>query len=203
MTSQRARVVGLVLAAGEGRRLGRPKALVEGADGRPWVARAVDVLRGGGVDEVSVVVGADAEAVRAAIPASARTVEAADWREGMGASLRAGLAFVSGTKPLADAVLVLLVDTPGVGPEVVRLMIDHAAPDSLVRATYDGSPGHPVLLGRDHWQGVIATAAGDRGARTYLNEHGAVDVECGAIADGADIDTPERLQAWRRANEST
>jgi nicotine blue oxidoreductase len=203
MSSPAARVVGLVLAAGEGRRLGRPKGLVEGADGRPWVARAVDVLDVGGVDEVFVVVGAEADAVRAAAPTAARVVEATDWSEGMGASLRAGLLAVADAEPLADAVVVLLVDTPGVGPQVVRRLVDDAATDALLRAAYLGAPGHPVLIGRAHWRGVIAAATGDRGARAYLLEHDVADIECGDIADGADIDTPEALAAWRLGHEST
>jgi CTP:molybdopterin cytidylyltransferase MocA len=89
------------------------------------------------------------------------------------------------------------VDTPGVGADVVARLVGRAAPDTLLRATYDGRPGHPVLLGRDHWAAVVASAAGDRGARDYLREHRAVDVECGDLADGTDIDTPESLRAWR------
>jgi CTP:molybdopterin cytidylyltransferase MocA len=115
----------------------------------------------------------------------------------MGASLRAGLSALAAAQPSATAAVVLLVDTPGVGPDVVRRLVDRASPDALARATYDGSPGHPVLLGRDHWAGVTAAASGDRGARDYLREHGAVDVECADIADGTDIDTPAALDAWR------
>jgi CTP:molybdopterin cytidylyltransferase MocA len=188
--------VGLVLAAGDGSRLGIPKALVVGGDGVPWVARAVGALADGGAERVYVVVGADADAARAAVPDAAYVVEAAEWREGMGASLRAGLAAVAAASD-ASAVVVLLVDTPGVGSAVVRRMAGRAAPAALARATYGGSPGHPVLIGREHWAGVAASARGDRGARDYLNDHGAVDVECGDIADGTDIDTPDALDAWR------
>jgi CTP:molybdopterin cytidylyltransferase MocA len=200
VTQARSRVVGVVLAAGEGSRLGMPKALVVGTDGAPWVARAVHVLASAGADPVYVVVGADADAVRAAVPDDAAVVAAPDWREGMGASLRAGLSAVSSVEADADgatAVVVLLVDTPGVGPDVVGRLIERASPDGLLRATYAGQPGHPVLLGRDHWSGVAASASGDRGARDYLREHGAVAVECADIADGTDIDTQEALDAWR------
>jgi CTP:molybdopterin cytidylyltransferase MocA len=191
------RVVGLVLAAGEGSRLGRPKALVEGPDGVLWVSRAVGALSAAGADPVYVVVGADAGAVRAAAPVSSRFVEATQWREGMGASLRAGLVAVALAEPDAVAVLVLLVDTPGVGVDVVVRLAGLAANGALARATYDGRPGHPVLLGRDHWAGVQASAGGDRGARDYLSAHEVVDVECSDIADGTDIDTQDALDAWR------
>jgi CTP:molybdopterin cytidylyltransferase MocA len=178
--------------------MGMPKALVEGANGVPWVARAVDVLSAAGVGPVYVVVGADAEAVRAAAPERSPVVVADDWREGMGASLRAGLTALAAAEPAAAAAVVLLVDTPGVGPEVVRALTGHAAAESLVRATYQGRPGHPVLIGRAHWHGVIASAHGDRGARDYLSVHGAREIECGDLGSGDDIDTPDALTEWRR-----
>ena len=92
---------------------------------------------------------------------------AADWAEGMSASLRAGLAALD---RVADAALVTLVDLPDVSADVVRRVVAAATgPDVLARAAYDGKPGHPVLIGRDHWAGVIATATGDQGARDYLS----------------------------------
>jgi nicotine blue oxidoreductase len=61
-------------------------------------------------------------------------------------------------------------------------------PGVLARAAYDGEPGHPVLLGRDHWPGVVASAAGDRGARDYLAAREVTLVECGDLATGHDRD---------------
>jgi nicotine blue oxidoreductase len=84
---------------------------------------------------------------------------------------------------------------------VVARLVGRAAPEVLVRATYDGRPGHPVVIGRDHWAGVITSASGDRGARDYLLDHGVVDVECADIADGSDIDTPEALAGWLRGDQ--
>jgi nicotine blue oxidoreductase len=186
--------VGLVLAAGAGERFGGPKALVRDQHGATWVTHAVAALVEAGVDEVFVVVGAAADQVRDAIPTGARVVEAADWRQGMGASLRAGLDAVASACPEAVAVLVQLVDTPGVGADVVRRVAAHAAPATLARAAYEGIPGHPVLLGRDHWAGVATLAEGDRGARDYLATRSVHLVECGDVGDGSDIDTPGQLR---------
>jgi molybdenum cofactor cytidylyltransferase/nicotine blue oxidoreductase len=100
---------------------------------------------------------------------------------------------VQGSAPDADAVVVSLVDLPDVTGEVVR-RVAHLGTDPgvLARATYDGEPGHPVLLGRDHWAGVAASATGDRGARDYLATHTVFEVECGDLATGRDRDTPDR-----------
>jgi len=193
--------LGLLLAAGAGRRMGTPKALLRDGTGITFVVRAVEVLRNGGCDEVSVVVGASAHEVSALLGDADvhmvhAHVHAHHWDEGMGASLRAGL----GDALAGDATcaLVSLVDLPDVDERVVRRMLKSRPPDpraALARAAYDGDPGHPVLIGRDHWAGVIASATGDRGARDYLAEpeHRPVLVECGDLASGRDVDTPESL----------
>lgn len=180
-------VHGLLLAAGAGRRMGTPKALVPG-----WLAASVAVLRDGGCDAVTVVLGAAADEARALVPDGVGIVVAADWGEGMGASLRAGLAALGPASPdAADAALLHLVDLPDVSAEVVRRVRAAASGGAgvLARAAYGGVPGHPVLLGRDHWPGVIASARGDQGARTYLKGRDVTQVECGDLATGVDQDT--------------
>lgn len=193
----RSEVLGLVLAAGEGRRLGQPKALVGDSTGRTWVARSVETLQAGGVDRVYVVVGARASEVRAVVPPTGEVIVAEDWVEGMGASLRAGIVALDNAHPAAEAALVMLVDTPGVGPAVVRRLTQRVESYSLARATYAGHPGHPVLLGRAHWPAVRAQAHGDAGARGYLASADVTLVECGDIGSGEDVDTTEALEQWR------
>ena len=176
---------GLLLAAGAGTRFGAPKALARDADGTSWLLRSVAALRP--CAEVVVVLGAEAEAAAALLPMSVARVRADDWAEGMGASLRAGLAALEHT-PLAAAV-VSLVDLPDVGAAVVARLVDVVeGPTTLARASYAGVPGHPVVLGRDHWAGVVASASGDRGARDYLASHDVLLVECGDLASGRDVD---------------
>ncbi|NYE37100.1 nicotine blue oxidoreductase [Nocardioides cavernae] len=178
-------VAGLLLAAGSGERFGGPKGLARDADGTSWLLRSVQALRP--CAEVVVVVGAEAERVAALLPMSVARVRADDWAEGMGASLRAGLEALRTTTH--GAALVSLVDLPDVDGAVVARLVDAATgPAVLVRAAYDGVPGHPVLIGRDHWAGVVATATGDRGARDYLAAHEVGLVECGDLATGVDVD---------------
>ncbi|MFE1337818.1 nucleotidyltransferase family protein [Streptomyces sp. NPDC058733] len=188
-------VAGLLLAAGGGRRLGgRPKALLEHR-GRPLVEHAVGVLRAAGCTRVHVVLGAAADAVRQrARLEGCVLVDNPRWEEGMGSSLRAGLASLAGSG--ARAALVSLVDQPGIGPEAVaRVLGAYEDERTLVSAAYDGVRGHPVLFGAAHWAGIAATATGDRGARAYLKEHAdAVRlVECADVAQPYDIDTEADL----------
>jgi nicotine blue oxidoreductase len=173
--------------------MGRPKALVP-LGGEPLVRRAARVLAGGGCTPLVVVLGAAAEEVAPLLPPGARAVVAADWSEGMGASLRAGLAAAERLDPAPEAVLVHLVDLPGVTAAAVARLAARAGPDVLARAAYAGRPAHPVLLGRAHWTGVRAAATGDAGARGYLAGHPDLDlVECGDLAVPDDVDTPEQL----------
>ena len=180
-------IAGLLLAAGAGRRYGMPKALAE--DGA-WLRRAVAALTGGGCDPVLVVLGAAADQAAGLVPETAVTVLAPDWAEGMGASLRAGLAALAGCAgPEVQAALVHLVDLPDVDAAVVGRLAALAGPTVVARAVFDGRQGHPVLLGRQHWAAVAASASGDRGARDWLaGRTDLVLVDCSDLASGTDVD---------------
>jgi CTP:molybdopterin cytidylyltransferase MocA len=185
-TRESSSVVGVLLAAGSGERFGGPKALARDADGTSWLLRSVQALRP--CAELVVVLGAEAERAAALLPMSVSRVRADDWAEGMGASLRAGLTALAPTDH--DAALVSLVDLPDVDAAVVARLVGSAGGrDDLARAAYDGVPGHPVLIGRDHWAGVVEGATGDRGARDYLAAHHPRLVECGDLATGVDVDS--------------
>lgn len=204
-------VAGLVLAAGAGRRYGMPKALAP-YEGSLLVERAYRLIASI-CEPVFVVLGAAADEVmsRADLGRAAVLVNP-DWDTGMGSSLRTGLAALTtlpedlregrqggdlsedrqsgrDAGPL-DAVLVHLVDLPGMTVAALRRMASYAALDVLAVATYDGVRGHPVLLGRTHWAGVAESATGDQGARTYLAAHEVIEVECADVADPADLDYP-------------
>ncbi|MEU9125383.1 nucleotidyltransferase family protein [Streptomyces sp. NPDC048506] len=188
-------MAGLLLAAGGGRRLGgRPKALLDHR-GRPLVEHAARALRDGGCDPVHIVLGAAADSVRARADLAAYEVsENPDWAQGMGSSLRAGLTGLAGSG--AGAVVVSLVDQPGIGAAAVaRLIAAYRDGADLAAAAYEGRRGHPVLFGADRWADIASTAEGDRGARSYLQQHAAAVtlVECSDIAEPYDIDTPEDL----------
>ncbi len=171
---------GIVLAAGAGTRMGAPKALQRTPGGRGWIDIAVELLRGAGCEPVFVVLGA----AIVDVPAGAVAVVARDWELGMSASLRAALRSASG-----DAALITLVDLPELPVSVVRRVASEpVAADSLRQAVFEGRPGHPVLIGRDHWAAVSDSLSGDRGARDYLVANGVDEVECGDLFDGHDID---------------
>ncbi|MEU7754931.1 nucleotidyltransferase family protein [Micromonospora sp. NPDC049171] len=181
---------GLLLAAGAGRRYGRPKALVELA-GEPLVRRGVRLLRDGGCTPVHVVLGAGADEV-ADLP-GAVPVRHDRWSEGLGSSLRRGLASLPADVPAA---VVVLVDQPLLHPVAVhRVRAAYASGALVAVATYAGRPGHPVLLGRDVWPLLDRYAIGDRGARDLLRDRPdlVVEVPCDDVGSPLDVDTPADL----------
>lgn len=188
------RVAGVLLAAGAGSRMGLPKALVRDPKNRePWLHSTIAALREAGCGWVHVVAGcrADEVAELAALSGEQVTVvTTADWAEGMSRSLVAGLESLD--PALVDVAVVMLVDLPDVRAEVIARVLAGAdlGPDCLVRASFHGAPGHPVLLGSRHWAGVIEAAAGDRGARDYLRRATVQLIECADLASGADQDRP-------------
>lgn len=191
MDDSAATVSGLVLAAGAGSRYGHPKALALDAEGRPWVSLVCEALRAGGVDEVVVALGAEADRAAALVPDAVCALVVPEWSDGLGATLARALESVPTT---SVAVVVAPVDVPTMPPAVVRRVLAVAAAQAtpsgaLVQACFDGRPGHPVVIGRDHWPPLRETLHGDVGARPYLVAHGAVEVECSDLWHGADVDT--------------
>jgi nicotine blue oxidoreductase len=183
----------LLLAAGAGRRLGRPKALVA-IGGTTLASRGVELLRDGGTDPVFMVTGA----VELELP-GVQTVRNPDWATGMGSSLRAGLAALGDRPDSGDAVVVALVDQPLIGFEAVTRLIDsfrQGAGAGLVAASYDGKRRNPVLFARRYWADVAAAAEADLGARGFLQAHRDLItlVECGDVGRPDDLDTPEDLE---------
>ncbi|NUR82958.1 MAG: nucleotidyltransferase family protein [Nonomuraea sp.] len=181
---RRSRVAGLLLAAGQGARLGTPKALVE-YEGERLVDRGVRLLEEGGCHPVVVVLGAATVQVRGAV-----AVQNPDWRSGMGSSLRVGLAALPQD---AEAVVIALVDQPFVRPAAVAALI--ATHAEVAVATYGGQRRNPVLIAREHFEQVAELATGDVGARPFLKAYAELitEVPCDGLGSPADIDTPEDL----------
>ena len=183
-------VAGILLAAGEGSRLGQPKALVEVA-GQRLVDRGSRMLRDGGAAPIVVITGAAPVDVPGAL-----VVHNPAWASGMGSSLATGLSALQALPGECDAAVMALADQPLVGSESVRRLIAaHQAGASIAVAAYDGRPRNPVLIAREHWAEVLTLAKGDAGARPFLRAHpGLVTlIECGDTGSPDDIDTAEDL----------
>jgi nicotine blue oxidoreductase len=204
---------GLVLAAGAGRRMGRPKALVR-LGGRLLVERAARTLTDGGCTPVLVVLGAGADEVRhAADLAEVDVVDNPAWESGQSTSLRVGLVALSSrtAAPPPAAVLVSVVDQPGMTAAVAARLIStwRNTRATVVQATYDGRPRNPVLFDGSVLDELAAAVDGDEGARSWLAERrrsapdSVVAVECSDIGAPDDVDTPADLDCYSTVHDST
>ena len=186
-----ARVAGLVLAAGSGRRFGSPKQLAA-LHGRPLLEHALLAMAGAAcLDEVVVVLGSHADEILSRVQLhGARAVICAGWEEGQAASLRAGVAAL---EQHAEAIVVTLGDQPAIDPRAIdRVASTRDEASVALRASYRGRPGHPVLLERALFE-EVAQLRGDEGARRLLGGVAVALVECDGLGSDADIDTFEQL----------
>lgn len=182
-------VAGLVLAAGGGTRFGAAPKLLADLGGRPLLEWAVRAQCGvPELERVVVVLGAHAEEIVSRVRfGRAEVVVCGQWESGQAASLRRGLAALAG----AGRVIVTLGDAPLITPAVIARFLGEPP---LTRATYQGRPGHPVVLGREQME-ALTGLSGDRGARDLLR--GGPVIEVGHLCSGRDVDTPEDLEEVR------
>jgi CTP:molybdopterin cytidylyltransferase MocA len=163
-------LLGVLLAAGPGTRLGMPAALMLHPDGTPWLTRSVDIMREAGCTQIAVVIGASAPEVTALLTNSTVELIPSNWQLGLSASVRAGLTWALSQD--ADLALLHMVNKPDITTPVLRRVLQAAGtgPTALARAGIADRATHPVVLGRTHWQPALASAHGDRAAGPYLKK---------------------------------
>jgi molybdenum cofactor cytidylyltransferase len=189
--NQPVRIAAIVLAAGEGRRLGGPKALAPiGAE--TFLARVCHSFERPTLIAVVAVLGAEAERVRkhARLPRTAMLAVNERWREGMLSSIWRGLDVAESLG--VDAVLVHPVDNPLVTPETIDAVVAALAAGAVVAVpSHRGRRGHPTGFARAAWPALRA-APPERGARLVIAENPAWVVHVPAGEDClVDIDTPQ------------
>lgn len=195
-------IVGLVLAAGQSRRMGtRNKLLIE-LQGKTLVQHAVDALRGAGLESITVVSGHEAERLEQALATSAiEIVHNPEFATGLASSLRYG---TRALPPEADGVVVALGDMPLVNAALITRLIEAFDPSrrqSIVVPTVRGKRGNPVLWGARYFE-EMEQLSGDVGAKHLIGLHGeeVFEVACDDEASLLDLDTPQALAAFEAAS---
>lgn len=200
----RPHVAAVLLAAGASSRMRGADKLLEAVGGLALLRHAAKALAASQADEIVVVLRPGDDARREALSGlSIRIVENPQAAEGMGASIRAGMAAIS---PKADAALIALADMPDIGAADIDALIaayDAEEGREIIRAAAeDGAPGNPVLFGRRFFEPLRALE-GDEGARGILAAHADLIrlIPLKANAARTDLDTPEDWAAWRTGDE--
>ncbi len=186
-------IEGILLAAGESRRMGYPKPLLKVGDETFVAHLAAAMLKV--VAHLMVVVGAHSDRVRPAIPADTRirVVNNPDWVRGQLTSIKAG---VRALPPEASAAIIHLTDHPTVKAETFAAVLDayRQSGKPIVIARHAGHRGHPVLFDRSMFPELL-DAPEEQGARVVVNADAArvvyTDVDDPGIL--LDLDTPEEL----------
>ena len=190
-----ATVAAVVLAAGASSRMGQAKQLLD-LGGRSLVRHAAEIAAAARCSPVVVVVGAQAELVRAELVGlGARIVENPAWREGLSTSVHCGIRALPDT---TEAVILMLCDQPAVSSALLEEMqqTQRKTGEQIVACRYGDVLGAPVLFRRERFPALLALA-GDEGARALVAQAGA-DVATVDFADGAfDVDTPNDWARWQ------
>ena len=198
------RIAAVVLSAGRSTRMGGPNKLLAEIGSRPLIRIAVEEALASRADPVIVVVGhqrREIEKVLAGLPA--RIVYNANFADGLGTSLKAGIAAVPAE---ADGAVVCLGDMPQVDASLIDRLIGAFDPDRgalVIVPTFEGKRGNPVLWSRRFFPDLMAIE-GDIGARHLIGRYGEAVLELPMEGKGAltDIDTPEALLGARAEIEA-
>jgi molybdenum cofactor cytidylyltransferase len=206
--SDKGRLGALILAAGASERLGMPKQLLAGDDGVPLVSSVVHAAQAAGFDPVMVVVGAHAEEVTHALINDAAVVFLVanrGWSEGMGSSIRCGIASMSTHGLMTDVsgVLIATCDMPTTNRKhfaslrsaaLVNGSVSRVASEYTTRGGNVLTRGIPAIFPRSDWPELL-TLHGERGAKSLCEAPGTRTVP---LLDGSfDLDTPDDVSAWR------
>jgi molybdenum cofactor cytidylyltransferase len=198
-------IAAVVLAAGRSSRMGGPNKLLAEIGGRPLVRIVVEAALGSRARPVLVVTGHQCERIEAALAGLAvKFVHNKDYADGLGSSLKAGIAALP---PEVDGVVICLGDMPQVDAVMIERLIDAIDPDkgALVAVpTVDGKRGNPVVWSRRFFPDLMSVE-GDVGARYLIGRYGeaVTEVPVSDIGVLADIDTPQALEALKAELEKT
>jgi molybdenum cofactor cytidylyltransferase len=193
------RVAAIVLAAGMSRRMGTPKQLLR-LGGKSLLERTLENVRGSSVGEIVLVLGAAADEVLRQLPTDGiQVVVNPDFQQGMGASLRKGLAAVSAS---TEAAFVVLADQPFVHSSTLDQMIAYLAKHAsqILLPLYRGFRGNPVLLGRSVFPELM-NLTGDVGCRAIFGSH-TQSIQRLAVNDPGILLDIDSAEDWERLGAS-
>lgn len=149
-------IAGIILAAGESRRMGRDKALLT-FQGRTFLETITHKLGAAGIENITVVLGYHAEIIRRSVSLpGARFAINHHYQQGQTSSLQLGLAAATADSP--EAVILCLVDHPAISAQVILKLREHfeSTRAPVVLPTYKGEHGHPVVISRALFPELLA-----------------------------------------------
>ena len=203
MPTERKNLAAIILAAGQSRRMGKENKMLIKIDGKPMVRHAVEAVIQTGINRIFVVTGYQSKKLENALNGlKCKLVKNSQYSEGLSSSLKAG---VDALPESIEGALVMLGDMPRVNPSHLNLLMEAFKPDEnklICVPTSEGKRGNPVLWHKRFFSS-ISEVSGDVGARHLIGEYDdyVVDVEMNDNAVILDLDTPEAVQAYLKADK--
>ena len=193
----------IILAAGGSLRLGKPKQLLE-YEGKSLLRRSAEAALACECENVVVVLGFEADELgKEVFDLPVKIVLNDLWVEGIGSSIKAGLAELLEGSPDISAVVVMLCDQPYVNEKTISSLVNtyRSSGKPIVAAEYDGIVGVPALFDREMFDELM-NVEGDAGARVVIRQNLGDKVATVPAPEAAfDVDTPEELHHFAKALE--
>jgi molybdenum cofactor cytidylyltransferase len=197
------RIAALVLAAGAGRRFGRPDKLLARLRGKPILSHVLDAIEEAGPAATIVVLGENAERVEGAVRwrSEVRVINP-DPAQGLSSSVLVGVAAARALELPIDGVLIALGDQPNLSPRVIQALVAAAeGTRPIVVPRYAGGGGsNPVLLRREAWH-LFEELAGDRGLGPIIGARPELVAEIRVPGSNPDVDSPDDLASLVGSSE--
>ena len=188
-------IAGIVLAAGESARFGKPKQLLDWK-GEPFVHAVARTALEAGLSPVIVVVGANSEQVEAAIAdLNVVIVKNDEWKSGQGSSIRAGIRKLTTSPTPTGGVIFLLADQPQLTTSIIRALVEKHAEGlyPIVAPMVLDQRANPVLFDRVAFTDLLGIK-GDVGGRAIFHKHRVEYLPWHDNRMLLDVDTPEHYQ---------
>jgi molybdenum cofactor cytidylyltransferase len=187
----------LLLAAGSSSRLGRSKQLLS-IKGQPLLLKSVKAAIESGIKNITVVLGANEQEHHQVIKdARVHVVVNADWKKGMGNSLKAGLSYLLQQLPKVEAVVTMVCDQPLINSDQLRKLISEYEnfESTIVASFYQGATGVPVLFDRTLFSELLSMPD-EAGAKKIIQQHPHLVKTVPFPGGEIDIDTDDDLKKF-------
>lgn len=188
----------VLLAAGESRRMGVSKQLLE-VQGKTLLEITLEVINTCVDAKKVVVLGANAEAhqkITSQFP-DLDIVINTSWKDGLGSSIKSGLEFVTRSSPFVDGVMFLVCDQPFINTDHLTHLINEFLNSSatIVASGYNNTEGVPALFGRAHFDELM-NLDDSSGAKNVISKNSERKIVVPFAAGSVDLDTPEDFRAY-------
>ena len=183
---------GLILAAGNSKRMGSSNKLLKKIDDLPMINHTVNAAIKSNLNDLFIITGYESVKVKNTLNSfKVNIIKNINWEEGMGSSISIGVQTI---KNFSDGLMIILGDMPFIESSIINDLIKNFRKDKIIVPTRKGKKGHPILFPLNFFKDLEGLK-GNRGARKFIenNESKILNMEVSSNSIFYDIDTKEDL----------